>query len=238
MRLPAGIIVLAIAALAALPAGASAAPSLEPYRGLGTWIDIYDDPQLAAPGGRWPGSRPAGCARSSSRRRTSSSGPTWCAPTGCRASSTRPTPAASRSGLVPAGLRRRRSRPAPLAGRHPLRSEGGEAFDSFALDIEWSGVTPVSLRNRRMLALSDRLRAEVGPDYALGAIIPNRADGLRRDYWQPFPYAELAPGTTSSCRWSTRPTAATVARGDARRHPQHDDPAQRDLKAAPTCRCI
>ena len=52
---------------------------------------------------------------------------------------------------------------------------------------------PVSLRNRRLLDLSARLRAAVGPDYALGAIIPNpRGMELRRDYWRAFPYAELA----------------------------------------------
>jgi hypothetical protein len=74
-----------------------------------------------------------------------------------------------------------------------FRSAGGQAFDAFALDIEWSGVRPVALRNRRALDLSRRLRAAVGPDYALGAIIPNpRGMELRRDYWQPFPYAELA----------------------------------------------
>ncbi|HEX2502613.1 MAG TPA: hypothetical protein VHK00_01630 [Miltoncostaeaceae bacterium] len=194
MRLPAGILVLAIAALAALPAAASAAPSLEPYRGLGTWIDIYDDPQLAAP--------ERTVARIQAR--------------GVRTIFLETANFKQRADLVRAD---RLSRildaahargiavvawylPGFAAGGRDLRrslaairfrSEGGEAFDSFALDIEWSGVTPVSLRNRRMLALSDRLRAEVGPDYALGAIIPNpRGMELRRDYWHPFPYAELA----------------------------------------------
>jgi hypothetical protein len=194
MRLPAGILVLAIAALAALPAAACAAPSLEPYRGLGTWIDIYDDPQLAAP--------ERTVARIQAR--------------GVRTIFLETANFKQRADLVRAD---RLSRildaahargiavvawylPGFAAGGRDLRrslaairfrSEGGEAFDSFALDIEWSGVTPVSLRNRRMLALSDRLRAEVGPDSALGAIIPNpRGMELRRDYWHPFPYAELA----------------------------------------------
>jgi hypothetical protein len=194
MRLPAAILALALAALAALPAGAFAAPSLEPYRGLGTWIDIYDDPQLAAP--------ERTVARIQAR--------------GVRTIFLETANFKQRADLVRAD---RLSRildaahargiavvawylPGFAAGGRDLRrslaairfrSEGGEAFDSFALDIEWSGVTPVSLRNRRMLALSDRLRAEVGPDYALGAIIPNpRGMELRRDYWHPFPYAELA----------------------------------------------
>ena len=62
----------------------------------------------------------------------------------------------------------------------------GERFDSFALDIEATEVRRIGARNRRLLALSERLRALVGPDYALGAIIPDPA-GQR--YWPEFPYA-------------------------------------------------
>ncbi len=194
MRLPAAILVLAVAALAALPAGASAAPSLEPYRGLGTWIDIYDDPQLAAPERtvariQARGVRTIFLETANFKQRADI----------VRADRlSRILDAAHARGIAvvawylpgfAAGGRDLRRSLAAIR----FRSAGGEAFDSFALDIEWSGVTPVSLRNRRMLALSDRLRAEVGPDYALGAIIPNpRGMELRRDYWQPFPYAELA----------------------------------------------
>jgi hypothetical protein len=74
-----------------------------------------------------------------------------------------------------------------------FRSASGERFDAFALDIEASLVRPASLRNRRLLRLSARLRASVGRRYALGAIIPS-AVGMRRhpDYWPRFPYRPLA----------------------------------------------
>ena len=74
-----------------------------------------------------------------------------------------------------------------------FRSARGERFDSFALDIEASLARPVALRNQRLLRLSARLRAAVGPRYALGAIIPSPV-GIRRHpaYWPRFPYRPLA----------------------------------------------
>lgn len=74
-----------------------------------------------------------------------------------------------------------------------FRSERGEGFDSFALDIEASLVKPASLRTRRLLQLSARLRAAVGRRYPLGAIIPSPV-GIRRHptYWPQFPYRQLA----------------------------------------------
>ena len=87
----------------------------------------------------------------------------------------------------------------------------------------------MALRNRRALDSSRRLRAAVGPDYALGAIIPNpRGMELRRDYWQPFLYAELAAiydvfvfMVYLTYRGDGRPYVA-------RRDREQDDPAHRD----------
>src|SRR5947207_415637 len=53
-----------------------------------------------------------------------------------------------------------------------FRAPDGERFDSFSLDIESSVVQNVQLRNARMLDLSRRLRSAVGRSYPLGAIIP------------------------------------------------------------------
>jgi hypothetical protein len=74
-----------------------------------------------------------------------------------------------------------------------FRTAAGGGFDSFALDIEASVVTPAWVRNTRLLRLSAQIRAAVGPRYSLGAIIPS-AVGIRLHptYWPGFPYRELA----------------------------------------------
>ncbi len=70
-----------------------------------------------------------------------------------------------------------------------FRTTRGQRFDSFALDIEAPLIWPISLRNQRLLRLSDRIRNLVGRSYALGAIIP---DPVGSDYWSPFPYRQVA----------------------------------------------
>jgi hypothetical protein len=73
------------------------------------------------------------------------------------------------------------------------RTPLGNAFDSFALDIESDAVAGPVHRTRRLLSLSGRLRAAVGSSYALGAIIPSPRR-LQTDvlYWPHFPYQRLA----------------------------------------------
>jgi len=68
----------------------------------------------------------------------------------------------------------------------------GGHFYSFAVDIEASDVRTVTLRNMRLLALSEALRAAVGDAYPLGAIVPS-AVGMEHHpkYWAGFPYAGL-----------------------------------------------
>jgi hypothetical protein len=74
-----------------------------------------------------------------------------------------------------------------------FRSPKGGRFDSFALDIEAGVVKPAWLRTQRLLQLSARLRAAVGPRYPLGAITPGEV-GFRKhpEYWPRFPFRELA----------------------------------------------
>jgi hypothetical protein len=70
---------------------------------------------------------------------------------------------------------------------------GGGTFDGFALDIESSAVKRVAVRNARVVALSQQLRAAVGSDYPLGAIIPSpRGMQIKPAYWPAFPYTQLA----------------------------------------------
>jgi hypothetical protein len=74
-----------------------------------------------------------------------------------------------------------------------FRSASGQKFDSFTLDIEASIVKDVGTRTTRLAALSRRLRAAVGTRYALGACIPSPA-GMADNatYWPQFPYKTLA----------------------------------------------
>jgi hypothetical protein len=73
-----------------------------------------------------------------------------------------------------------------------FRTPAGETFDSFALDIEASIVDPASRRSKRVLALSREIRARVGPAYPLAAIIPSPYRMERGKKWVGFPYAPLA----------------------------------------------
>ena len=72
-----------------------------------------------------------------------------------------------------------------------FRSPGGRHFDGFALDIEATVVRGLPLRNRRLIQLSARLRSDLGPGYALGAITPSPV-GMSPYYWPDIPYRTLA----------------------------------------------
>jgi len=79
-----------------------------------------------------------------------------------------------------------------LAAIHFTTATGG-TFDGFALDIESSAVKRAATRTTRVVALSRSLRAAVGADYPLGAIIPSpRGMQIKPAYWPAFPYAQLA----------------------------------------------
>lgn len=67
-------------------------------------------------------------------------------------------------------------------------TSAGQSFDGFALDIEATVVRDIAERNERARTLSRRIRAYVGDDYTLGAIVPE-AGAL---YWPDFPYRALA----------------------------------------------
>ena len=74
-----------------------------------------------------------------------------------------------------------------------LRTSDGQSFDSFALDIESSAISSEAMRNRGLAALSAKIRSAVGPTYPLGAIIPAPV-GLQKVHsvWHDFPYTGLA----------------------------------------------
>jgi len=67
-------------------------------------------------------------------------------------------------------------------------TKGGHNFDSFALDIEAPNVDGIHKRNVRLLEISKKLRATAGENYPLGAVIPD-SHSL---YWPRFPYKRVA----------------------------------------------
>ncbi|HEX4734314.1 MAG TPA: hypothetical protein VH247_07865 [Thermoleophilaceae bacterium] len=74
-----------------------------------------------------------------------------------------------------------------------FRTLDGQAFDSFALDIEANLVNPVPRRNAALLRLSRMIRSATGPGYELGAIVPDeRSTSSGNVLWPSFPYAEAA----------------------------------------------
>lgn len=184
---------LAVWAIIVVPS-AVAAPDREPYRGLGTWIDLYDDAQWAAPEAtvsaiQARGVRTIYLETGNFKQATDLVRPAVLG---------RFLDTAHAAGIevvawyLPSFKNVARDLRRSLAAIE-FRSSSGEAFDSFALDIESSDVRSVARRNARLLDLSRRLRTAVGPSYALGAIIPSpRGMEIRPDYWSPFPYAALA----------------------------------------------
>ena len=170
------------------------ASRLDPYRGLGTWVDLFDTRAWADP---------AAAVRDMASH-------------GVRTIFIETANAASTSGLVhPTGLG---TFITEAHARHiyvvawylpnlradsvdfdrvmqaiDFKTADGQSFDSFALDIESTVVKPVSLRNLGLAALSQQVRARVGRNYALGAIIPSPVGiATKKGFWSDFPYAALA----------------------------------------------
>ncbi|HVY60924.1 MAG TPA: hypothetical protein VHF22_04690 [Planctomycetota bacterium] len=187
--------ILVLAALVLLCAGsAQAAPDLSAYRGLGTWIDIYDGPA-------W--NLPEATVSEIAARHVST---LFLETSNDRAPADLFRPdrlgrlldAAHRAGIevvawyLPSFANLKRDLRRSLAAIR-YRSPSGEAFDGFALDIESPAVKSPARRTARLLTLSRRLRAAVGPRRALGAITPSpRGMELTPTYWPGFPWAPLA----------------------------------------------
>ncbi len=188
------MLAVVLSALLVVPAASASVPSrtLTAYAGLGTWLDIY-----AKKAWRDPERQVATMARDGAR--------TLYLQTGNyrqRVDLVRPRAlgrfidAAHAAGLrvvawsLPSFARPRQDVRRALAAIR-FRSASGEHFDGFALDIEATVVRRLRLRDRRLLQLSARLRASVGPGYALGAIVPSPV-GMSPSYWPGIPYRSLA----------------------------------------------
>ena len=167
----------------------------EPYRGLGTWIDIYDHEVWRHP-------------TRSVRRMAAHGIRTIYLQT---SNYSRNQPFVHREGVetvldtadeldlevvawylpgfadVPTDLHRTMRSIA-------LRTTKGNAFDSFALDIESPEVRRPIVRTRRLLRLSEEIRRRAGAEYPLGAIVASPHRLVRTDpyFWPGFPWRRLA----------------------------------------------
>jgi hypothetical protein len=187
--------ILACVLLAALAAAqASAAASLDVYRGLATWVDIYDegvwrDPEGAVAAIADRGVRTVYLETSNYRQRSAIRRSAFVA---------RFLEAAHASSInvvawyLPGFLKPAKDVSRSLAAID-FRTPAGDRFDGFALDIEATAVRSPAVRTRRLLRVARDLRAAVGPAYAVGAIILSpRGLELSPAIWPGFPYAGLA----------------------------------------------
>jgi hypothetical protein len=190
-----------LAVVALLTAGADMATARSPalaysFAGLGSWIDIFD-------GAAWE--NPEAAVRRIERKGVEI--------LFLQSGSSRPGPPVFRPARTARFLRAAHEREiaviawylAPYIDRayETRRAIGairfetwdGHSFDGFALDIETAEDSPPApVRNRRLRAMSERLREVAGPLYPLGAITPSPA-GLAmphgQAWWPDFPYREL-----------------------------------------------
>ena len=67
--------------------------------------------------------------------------------------------------------------------------------DGIGVDIEGTSIDDVAERNRRLVQMSKDLRAAVGPDMAIAAIVlsPIGLVTFKPTYWPDFPWRDLAP---------------------------------------------
>ncbi len=186
-----------LAGMCLLPAwpavSARAAAPVASFRGLGTWVDLFDtrlraDPEAAVARMHADGVRTLYLETSNFSASAAIVSPDIVS---------RFIVAAHADGMrvvawyLPSfarpGIDRFRARAAVA-----FRTSGGQRFDAFALDIESSQVTHVGLRTSRLLDLAAALRASAGPRYPLGAIVP-APEGMRLNpaYWPGFPFRGL-----------------------------------------------
>jgi hypothetical protein len=179
-----------IAAVAMSPTSmASAVPSIDAYRGLGTWVSIYSNSTLADPVGAVARMKAEGVQ--TLYLETSN----WRQRVDIVRARTMATmiEAAHAQGIKVVAWYLPSYKPVRTDLRRALTAIGfttptAQRFDGFALDIEATEVGSIPLRNRLQGRLAANLRRSVGPDYPLGAIVPE-AGAL---FWPGYPYAQTS----------------------------------------------
>lgn len=173
---------------------ATSSDRLGAYRGLASWVDIYDDKAWRDPAATVSdmashGVRTLFIETGNSRSSTSIFDPTALATfiRECHARNMRVV-----AWFLP-DLKAGDPDYSRIAQAIAFTTSDGQKFDSFALDIESTAVSSEAARNRSLEALTKKIRGLVGPSYPLGAIIPSPV-GLAKKagYWNDFPYAMIA----------------------------------------------
>jgi hypothetical protein len=197
-------VALVVATVAVGPAASAA--DLDPYRGLGAWVDVFDYAQRAQPEGSPPPVTPDSVHDMAAL-----------------GAKTLYLQVVNPVGEPPTSLY-----DAELLGRFLSRAHdndlrvvawylpsvehlkddvammrrivnfraNGERFDAVALDLEdTTGVSDVAVRNDRIVELTQRTRAMLGDDRALGAIVypAVQTEVINPSLWPKFPYRRLAP---------------------------------------------
>jgi hypothetical protein len=188
------VFVLAAVLLAVLtpaaPGGAVATHRTSPFAGLGTWVDIYSpawsNPEAAVATMAEHGVKTLYLETGNYRH---------AAPVFRPAEAGRFIDAAHAAGIkvvawyLPGLLVLDRDAKRAHGAIH-FRSATGQRFNGFALDVEATLVKGLKLRDRRLLALSSRIRLSVTKRYWLGAITPSPV-GMSPYYWPDIPYSDL-----------------------------------------------
>lgn len=183
-----------------LPATVTPVPPAQPetmldaYRGLGSWVDIYDDrawnnPSAAVADMAKHGVRTLYIETSNSRSsfvlKDSSALETF-----IRESHSHGMRVVAWYLPDMTNLSTDYSRIAQAIRFH---TSDGQKFDSFALDIESDVVKPESTRNKALASLTSKIRDLVGGSYILGAITPSPTGLAKKGgYWDTFPYEMVA----------------------------------------------
>ena len=188
----AALILAAIGGIQAVARDSGTRPSVLAYRGLGTWVDIYDDALWNDPAAAVQAMRANGIRtiylQSSNFSHADIVFPVEFGEFIDAAHAARMRVVAwYLPSLAHVSVDLRKS----LAAIQ-YRSTSGSGVDSFALDIESRVVTDPTVRTTRLLDLSQRIREAVGPGYPLGAITPNAVSLAKAStFWPDFPYASL-----------------------------------------------
>jgi hypothetical protein len=179
------------------PSGDRSRPDLSAFRGLATWIDVYDQSDVFGPRAFGdPARSVAAMVRHGVHTVFLEAGSYRHPPVAFPSASARFIGAAHTAGLKVVAWYLPLFRDvthdfAEVMRTVGFRTPGGQGYDGFALDIE-AALVPPGPRIANMLRLSAMIRSAVGPGYPLGAIIPSPRGLIRvPTYWPGFPYAEL-----------------------------------------------